>query len=136
MAGRVAALRSIVVVARDGYLGSGASNEQQQALLEADVVAAIDRGDDVLLEGNFRPDTHAGMLERLFACGADVHAVYLDVSLAESLRRHAGRPQRITAQKMTELHPAAVPLGVPGEIVIPETSTVDETVAAIVSLFD
>lgn len=102
--------------------------------LEADLLAALGSG-DVLFEGNFRPDTHAALLERLFALpDVDVFAVYLDVSLPETLRRHATRPQIITVDKMTELHPVAVPLGVPDEVVIPESSTVEETVATVLAL--
>ena len=89
----------------------------------------------MLFEGNFRPDTHAALLERLFALDdVDVRVVYLDVSLPETLRRHGTRRQIITVERMTELHPVAVPLGVPGEVVIPETSTVEEVVDVVLRL--
>lgn len=114
----------VVVVGRDAY-------GTDLARLEADLLAALSAG-DVLFEGNFRPDTHAALLARLFALDdVDVHAFYLDVSLAETIRRHATRRQIITVEKMTELHPIAVPLGVPGEVVIPETATIEEAVGAI-----
>ena len=101
------------------------------ARLEADLLDALSTG-DVLFEGNFRPDTHAALLARLFAlAGVDVHAFFLDVSLEETIRRHATRRQIITVEKMTELHPVAVPLGVPGEVVIPETATIADVVDAI-----
>ena len=99
--------------------------------LQRDLLDALADG-DVLFEGNFRPDTHASLLSQLIALSdVDVHAFFVDVSLDESLRRHATRPQVISVEKMTELHPVAVPLGVPGEVVIPETSTVDATVALV-----
>jgi hypothetical protein len=58
---------------------------------------------------------------------------YLDVSLAETLRRHTTRPQA------TEFSPADmrgwyVPrdlLGSPGEHMVPESSALDETVGLI-----
>jgi hypothetical protein len=89
----------------------------------------------VLFEGNFRPDTHAELLARLFALDdVDVRAVYLDVPLTETLRRHETRRQIITIEKMAELHPVAVPLGVPGEVIVPETSSLEDTVEVVLGL--
>ena len=117
----------MTVIGRDAY---GTDLEA----LEADLLAAL-AGGDVLFEGNFRPDTHAALLERLLSLDdVDVRVVFLDVSLPETLRRHETRRQIITVEKMTELHPVAVPLGVPGEIVIDETTTVEETVAVVLGL--
>ena len=58
---------------------------------------------------------------------------YLDASLEETLRRHTTRPQatEFTAEQMRGWYNAKDLLGFDGEQIIPEASTVEETVAYI-----
>ena len=58
---------------------------------------------------------------------------YLDVSFEETVRRHGSRPlaAEVTADQMRDWYAAGDVLGVPGETVIPQSSTFDETVAAV-----
>jgi hypothetical protein len=60
---------------------------------------------------------------------------YLDVSFAESLRRHATRPQaaEFGAEDMRGWCRDRDLLDLPGEQVIPETSTLQDTTARILS---
>jgi hypothetical protein len=68
-------------------------------------------------------DGHAG----------DSHVYYLEVSWAESLRRHATRAQSadFTPEQMRDWFVPGDTLGVPGEHVVPPSSTLDETVELI-----
>ena len=66
-------------------------------LIELDILKCFERGFDVIFEGNFRPDTHRDLLERLFSQHpVDNHVFYLDVSFEETLRRHGTREQIIS----------------------------------------
>lgn len=58
---------------------------------------------------------------------------YLDVSLAETLRRHATRPQasEFSADDMRGWYQPADLLGVDGEHVIPQHSSMEESIAYI-----
>jgi hypothetical protein len=58
------------------------------------------------------------------------HVYYLDVPFAETLRRHATRPQAadFTPEQMRDWFSPGDVLGVPGEHVIPDSPTLDETV--------
>lgn len=58
---------------------------------------------------------------------------YLDVSLAETLRRHLTRPQasEFTAEHMSGWYAAHDVLGWPDELVLPETTGLNEAVAVI-----
>jgi hypothetical protein len=102
-------------------------------LAEAAIGVALGQHFDVIFEGNFRPLPDGGLPLRLldFASTA-VFAFYLDVSLEESLDRHAGRSDgRITAQRMVELYPAARPIEALNEVALAEAMTVDDKVKAI-----
>ncbi|PWU56132.1 hypothetical protein DLJ47_07470 [Micromonospora sp. S4605] len=58
---------------------------------------------------------------------------YLDVSLPETLRRHLTRPQttEFTAEHMSGWYAAHDVLGWPDELVLPETTGLNEAVKAI-----
>ncbi|OKI61702.1 hypothetical protein A6A27_27920 [Micromonospora sp. CB01531] len=58
---------------------------------------------------------------------------YLDVSLPETLRRHVTRPEasEFTTENMTSWYSAHDILGWPGELVIDETSTTEDTITTI-----
>jgi predicted kinase len=95
---------------------------------------ALASGYHVVLEGILAADRYGPMLRGLLA-GHDGagHVYYLDVSFAESVRRHATRPTagQFTPAEMHEWYAAGDVLGVPGERVVPESSAFDETVETI-----
>jgi hypothetical protein len=103
-----------------------------QELIERVILTCLERGVDVVFEGNFKVDTHRDLLERLFRAHPEENYIfYVDVGLEETLRRHASRPQIISEEKVRELHPLATPLGNPREILIPEKTAVDAAVRLV-----
>jgi predicted kinase len=104
------------------------------ALIGQTVRFALDHGYHVVLEGVLHTSRYRGMLTDLRNGhrGRSLFC-YLDVSLPETLRRHLTRPEvnEFTAEHMSGLYTAHDVLGWPDELVLPETTTLDEAVAAI-----
>ncbi|WP_158896322.1 kinase [Amycolatopsis anabasis] len=95
---------------------------------------ALDHGYHVIIEGILHAERYAAMLTELAADHRGATAFYyLDVSFSESLRRHATRPQaaEFGAEDMRGWYRHRDLLGVRGEHLIPETSTLHETTARI-----
>jgi thymidylate kinase len=124
-----ATARPLAVVDRDHYMFmfNRWPDAPDQELIHRVILFCLERDIDVVFEGNFRIETHERLLEELFAAHpVDNFTFYLDVSLEETLRRHEGRPQRITAEKMQELYPVTTPLHDPTEHFIPETASIEQ----------
>jgi hypothetical protein len=97
---------------------------------------ALDSGYHVIVEGILYSDRYAEMLRSL----VDDHRgltmfYYFDVSFAETVRRHAARPQatEFTAEQMRGWYAHRDLLGFPDERLVLETSTLDDTVGRILS---
>jgi len=121
-------LRRIVLRERDEPGGIA------PALIEQTVRFALDHGYHAVLEGILFRELYGPMLTALLSAHRGRTAVfYLDVSLAETLHRHATRPQaeQFTAADMRGWYTPRDLLGLDDEQVIPESSTLDETVARI-----
>ncbi|MEU8130422.1 kinase [Micromonospora sp. NPDC049049] len=121
-------LRRILLRERDKPGGAA------PALIGQTVRFALDHGYHVVLEGILHTSRHLSMLTSL----RDDHRgrslfCYLDVSLPETLRRHLTRPQvsEFTAEHMSGWYAAHDVLGWPDELVLPETTGLDEAVEAI-----
>jgi len=121
-------LRRIVLRERDKPGGAA------PALIEQTARFALDHGYHVVLEGILYSRHYRTMLTSL----RDGHRgrslfCYLDVSLAETLRRHLTRPQadEFTAEQMSGWYAAYDVLGWPDELVLPETTGLDEAVEVI-----
>ncbi|MFB9237590.1 kinase [Plantactinospora siamensis] len=106
------------------------------ALIEQNVRFCLDHGYHVVLDGILHSSRYRDMLTRL----RDAHRgtsvfCYLDVSLSETLRRHATRPQasEFTEQDMTGWYSPGDVLGWTGEVIIGETSLVEDTIATLVA---
>lgn len=101
---------------------------------------ALDQGYHVIIEGILHAERYAAMLTDLARDHRGTTAVYyLDISYAESLRRHATRPQaaEFGPGHMRGWYRHRDLLGVPGERVIPETSTLEHTTARVLAeVFD
>ncbi|SDS60951.1 AAA family ATPase [Actinoplanes derwentensis] len=97
--------------------------------------AALDAGYHVILEGILHTGQYGDPLRRLVE---DVPATcfYLDVSFEETVRRHALRaePIPVTAETMRGWYTERDLLGVPHEVVIPESTTFEETVTTVLNL--
>lgn len=99
------------------------------ALIAHVITFALDAGYHVLCEGILYADLYGDMLRRLrHAHRGTTDVYYLDVPLAETLRRHAGRPQATEftgADVRSWFRPHDV-LGVPGEQVLDENVALDD----------
>ncbi|MGC4896333.1 kinase [Micromonospora sp. DT31] len=121
-------LRRILLRERDKPGGAA------PALIGQTVRFALDHGYHVVLEGILYSGRYRGMLTAL----RDGHRgrslfCYLDVSLAETLRRHLTRPQanEFTSERMSGWYAAQDVLGWPDELVLPETTGLEQAVPAI-----
>ncbi|MEH1165385.1 kinase [Micromonospora sp. CPCC 205539] len=121
-------LRRIVLRERDQPGGAA------PALIEQTVRFALDHGYHVVLEGILHTSRHRAMLTNL----RDGHRgrslfCYLDVSLPETLRRHLTRPQasEFSAADMSGWYAAVDVLGWPGELVLPEATSLEDAIEVI-----
>lgn len=95
---------------------------------------ALDRGYHVVLEGILSSLRYAPTIRDLVATHhGESHVFYLDVSFEETVRRHATRPlaSEVAPEQMRGWYESYDVLGIPGEHVIAESSTFEETVAYI-----
>ena len=95
---------------------------------------ALAAGYHVVLEGILHTGQHGTLLRDLIAeHPGPSFTFWLDVSLDETLRRHAGRPDlaHVSAETMRSWYSPLDLLGVPGELVIDEASSVERNVATI-----
>jgi predicted kinase len=94
-------------------------------------------GYHVVLEGILSADRYRDALDELRrAHRGPAFFFYLDVSLEETLRRHETRPQaaEFTADQMRGWYKAGDLLGFGREQIIPEASTIEETVTHIAAI--
>lgn len=104
------------------------------ALIDQTARFCLDHGFHVVLEGILAAARYATMFEELIRAHRGPSFVfYLDVSLEETLRRHATRPQaaEFTGEDMRGWYLPSDLLGTDGEQVVPEHSTLEQTVALI-----
>ncbi|ANY09540.1 kinase [Pseudonocardia sp. HH130630-07] len=123
-------LRRIVLRERDVPGGNAAG------LVETVTRFALDAGHHVLCEGILAADRYGDMLHRLVRDHAGRTTVhYLEVPLAETLRRHAGRPQagEFTADDVRGWYRPHDLLGVEGEQVIDGRAGLDDVVRRILA---
>lgn len=95
---------------------------------------ALDHGYHVIVEGILHAERYADMLRALARDHRGATAFYyIDVSFAESLRRHATRPQaaEFGAADMCEWYRTRDLLGITSERVIPESASLEQAVDRI-----
>jgi guanylate kinase len=111
----------------------GSTERPEYAAAGAAIQAALGLGFDVIFEGNFRVAENGALPLQLFDLpGAQTFAFYLEASLDETLQRHEGRAdQRMTTERMRELYDFCRPLDQYPEVIIPQHSTIQQTVATI-----
>lgn len=130
-------VRPTVLISRDHYMfmfkADDTINVPDKELIENDILFCLKRGFDVIFEGNFKLTTHEPMLKRLFKAHPNENYIfYMDVSLAETLKRHGTRSEQIISEeKMKELYGYATPMRHTAEIIIPEDSSPKETIRLI-----
>ncbi|MBL6279708.1 kinase [Micromonospora fiedleri] len=104
------------------------------AFIAATARTALDLGYHVILEGILHTERYASALHQLITDHPGPASVfYLDVSFDETVRRHRNRsePVPVTPAQMHQWYTPRDLLHRVDEIVIPETHTFDQTVAAI-----
>lgn len=104
------------------------------AFITATARTALDLGYHVILEGILHTERYATVLHQLIGNHSGPVAVfYLDVSFDETVRRHLHRdePIPVTPDEMRTWYTHRDLLDTPGEAVIGETSTLEQTVATI-----
>jgi predicted kinase len=97
---------------------------------------ALDAGLHVIVEGILHAERYSDMLAELAADHRGRTGVYyLNVSFDESLRRHTTRPQasEFGPEHMREWYRERDLLGLPGEQLIPPTSSLQDTVGRILA---
>jgi hypothetical protein len=99
----------------------------------SDVSIGLELGFNVIFDGNFSAGADDPFLEKLFAKHPEGNYIfYLNASLRETLERHKTKADpRIGTDKMKEVYKYASPTGHKQEVVIPEESTLGQTVAKI-----
>jgi len=96
----------------------------------------FDNGYTVIIEGILGTQKYKDVLEEILAYAwQETHIFYLDVSLEETLRRHATKliASDFGEDKLREWYKPKHLLKIEGEIVIPEHSSLEESVAFIQS---
>ena len=94
---------------------------------------ALARGYDVILDGILVSHQYGDMLRELAARCPDHHYVYFDVSLDETLRRHATKPiaGEVTEQQLRSWYRAQDVAGFANETIVPESMSAEESASLI-----
>jgi len=102
----------------------------------SDVLIGLKLGFDVIFDGNFTATAHDPFLEKLFSAHPEENYIfYLDASLNETFKRHETKSHpRISTDKMKEVYKYASPTGHEKEVIIPERSSLEQTVEQIAQI--
>lgn len=103
-------------------------------LIEQTVIYSLGKGYTVIVEGILSKPKYKEVLMKLVASAScESYIYYIDVSLEETLKRHKTKPiaDEVTDEQLTSWYQPKNYLDVPGEIIIDESSTLEETVALI-----
>lgn len=108
----------------------GANNIE---LIEQTVEFALSRGYDAILEGILYFPRYGTMLTRLAGKCPNHYFFYLDVSFEETLKRHATKldSHEFGEKEMRSWYKPNQQTNFENEIIIPESSSLDETVDSI-----
>ena len=103
-------------------------------MIQSNVLVALEDGYNVILEGILTVRSYEDVLETIFLRHPkDNYIFYFDVSLEETLRRHATRPKltQFSETEMREWYPPAHKSGHKFEHIIPEHFSIEETIEYI-----
>lgn len=122
-------IRRDMLYARDTLGGPAAP------MMEAIARHGADHCAITIIEGILDAKIYDSLFRTLTALFDDIHAYYFDVSFEETLRRHETRPQRTQfgPEHMRGWWNEHDVLTVIPEAIIPESSTLEETVARIIA---
>jgi adenylate kinase family enzyme len=102
-------------------------------LIHQIVSFALERGCDVILEGILNTRSYGVTLRNLTSRWPQHHVFYLDVSFEETLKRHATKPNasEFGEKEMREWWRDRDLTNLRGEVVLPETLSLDDLVQVI-----
>lgn len=103
--------------------------------LVAEVVGfALAHGYDVVLEGILGFSRYGNMLKALAEKWPEHYFFYMNIPLEETLKRHATKPNahEFGEAEMASWYRESDATGFPGEVIIPEHSSLDDTIRLIV----
>lgn len=108
--------------------------EAPRYVMFAGVLAALEHGYDVILEGFMGMGKYESYFDDLLARHPDNNSFfYFDVPFEETLRRHTNRlkSETLDEAKMHELYQRSGASGYEGEVIIGENSTAEQAVSLI-----
>lgn len=114
--------------------GSKPNSDTIHKMIGQNTITALQDGYNVILEGILSVRSYGEVLAELFRKHPEENYIfYFDISLTETLKRHATRPQRgsFGEAEMREWYPSAHKSGHRLEHVIPERFSIEQTVAFI-----
>jgi len=102
----------------------------------SDVLIGLRLGFDVIFDGNWTATADDPLLAKWFrAHPEENYLFYLDASLNETLKRHETKSHpRISTDKMKEVYRYASATGHEREVIIPESSSLEQTVEQIAQI--
>ncbi|MDB4992466.1 MAG: uncharacterized protein JWL75_711 [Parcubacteria group bacterium] len=121
---------------RRTILGETDSLEKKDiiGLLEQTLNYCLEKGYSVILEGILSKPKYKEVLMRVIdVAPCDSYVFYIDVSIEESFQRHQTKPiaNEVSEEQLRSWYQPQNYLGIPGEIIIDERSTLEETVELI-----
>lgn len=138
--------RKVVLIEQDYYreqlinnsLGTkDTSKAMRLEMFETDIRIALKHNFDVIVEGILNPQTYVPVFERIREVShVEAFMFYFDVSFEETARRHAtrGKAGRFSADEMKEWYEFAQKSSLDWEVIVPEQSSLEETIANIRSI--
>jgi adenylate kinase family enzyme len=102
-------------------------------LIKAVTEYALTHGYDVILEGIFYSGRYSSMIKRLLNKTPNHYVYYLDVSLEETIKRHSTKSNshEFGEKELRDWYKEKDVLGVSGEIIVEESSSLQNTVDRI-----
>ena len=103
-------------------------------LIEQTVKYCLDKGYTVIVEGILsKPKYKETLMSLVDSADCPSHIYYIDVSLEETLRRHKTKPiaDEVTDEQLASWYQPKNYLDVPDEIIVDESSSLEETVKLI-----
>jgi adenylate kinase family enzyme len=103
-------------------------------LIAQTVEFALERGYDVILEGILNFSRYGKMLERLRSLCSDTHVYYFDISIEETLRRHATKScaDEFGEKELRAWYKYRDLTHFQGEVLVTEEPSLDQTVEKII----
>lgn len=136
--------RKVCLIEQDHYRfifrpyenGSKANSKAMHQMIVQNVLIALREGYDVILEGIMNAKSYKYIVDTIIdAHPSENYFFYFDISFEETLRRHGQRPKKntpsFTLEDMKNWYPDDYVSIHDDEVLIPESSSIDETIALI-----